>query len=103
MSRSMQKQNSGHGRRQLIVVGNGMVGHRFVDLMITEGPTDEYQITVLGEEPRPAYDRVGLSVVLRRQVGRRPVAGRARTSTSAPASPSTVGDAVTPSTAPPRP
>ncbi|HET6146326.1 MAG TPA: nitrite reductase large subunit NirB [Polyangia bacterium] len=49
------------GRSQLVVVGNGMVGHRFVELLIGEGRTSDFQVTVVGEEPRPAYDRVGLS------------------------------------------
>ena len=49
------------GRSELIVVGNGMVGHRFVELLIAEGRTTDFRVTVIGEEPRPAYDRVGLS------------------------------------------
>jgi nitrite reductase (NADH) large subunit len=49
------------GRRELIVVGNGMVGHRFVELLIGEARTTDFHITVVGEEPRAAYDRVGLS------------------------------------------
>ena len=44
----------------VIVVGNGMVGHRFCDrLSAHEG--FHGQITCFGEEPRPAYDRVHLS------------------------------------------
>ena len=49
------------GRSELIVVGNGMVGHRFVELLISEGRTNDFRVTVIGEETRPAYDRVGLS------------------------------------------
>src|SRR6266704_1733454 len=49
------------GRRELIVVGNGMVGHRFVELLIGDGRSVDFNVTVVGEEPRPAYDRVGLS------------------------------------------
>src|SRR3954462_3956650 len=49
------------GRSELIVVGNGMVGHRFVELLIAEGRTTDFRVTVIGEESRPAYDRVGLS------------------------------------------
>ena len=49
------------GRNELIVVGNGMVGHRLVELIIAEGRTTDFRVTVIGEEPRPAYDRVGLS------------------------------------------
>ena len=49
------------GRSELIVVGNGMVGHRFVELLIAERRTTDFRVTVIGEESRPAYDRVGLS------------------------------------------
>lgn len=45
----------------LVVVGNGMVGHRFCQEMAERDGTKRYQIIVLGEEPRPAYDRVNLS------------------------------------------
>jgi nitrite reductase (NADH) large subunit len=44
---------------QLVVVGNGMVGHRLVELC-TAGDARP-RITVVGEEPRPAYDRVNLT------------------------------------------
>ncbi len=48
-------------RKQLVVVGHGMVGHRFVESAISRGLTETYDITVIGEEPRPAYDRVALT------------------------------------------
>ena len=44
--------------RQVVVVGNGMVGHRFVELAVA---TPGMAVTVFGEEPRAAYDRVHLS------------------------------------------
>ena len=48
-------------QRQVLVVGNGMVGQRFVEELI-EADTDlTCSITVVGEETRPAYDRVALS------------------------------------------
>lgn len=50
-----------HLRKQLVVVGHGMVGHRFVQAAVERGLTETYDITVVGEEPRPAYDRVGLT------------------------------------------
>jgi nitrite reductase (NADH) large subunit len=46
-------------RRQLLVIGNGMVGQRLLEKLAAV--THDYAITVLCEEPRPAYDRVGLS------------------------------------------
>lgn len=42
-----------------VIVGHGMVGHKLAELLIERGTTDE--ITILGEEVRPAYDRVHLS------------------------------------------
>ena len=48
-------------RPRLVVVGNGMVGHRFVETLVEQGGADRYEVVVLGEEPRPAYDRVHLS------------------------------------------
>lgn len=46
---------------RLLVVGNGMVGWKFCDLMVREGLHRRWKITVVGEEPRPAYDRVHLT------------------------------------------
>jgi nitrite reductase (NADH) large subunit len=45
-------------RSRLVVIGNGMVGQRFLESLPAAAP---YSVTVLGEEPRPAYDRVQLS------------------------------------------
>jgi nitrite reductase (NADH) large subunit len=42
----------------VVVVGNGMVGHRFCEKLRSAG---SFRIVVFGEEPRPAYDRVHLS------------------------------------------
>jgi nitrite reductase (NADH) large subunit len=47
--------------RDLVVVGNGMVGHRLVSALRERDTAGAWRITVLGEEGRPAYDRVGLS------------------------------------------
>src|SRR3954465_3075315 len=48
-------------RDRLVVVGNGMVGHRFVDALRSRDKDRRWGVTILGEEPRPAYDRVALS------------------------------------------
>ncbi len=45
--------------QKIVVVGNGMVGHHYVDQLIQQKLNME--ITVLGAETRPAYDRVHLS------------------------------------------
>ena len=52
---------SPHLRKTLVVVGHGMVGHRFVQAAIERGLTETYDVVVVGEEPRPAYDRVALT------------------------------------------
>jgi nitrite reductase (NADH) large subunit len=44
--------------QRLVVVGNGMVGHELVRLVAEAGG---WAITVFGDEPRAAYDRVHLS------------------------------------------
>ncbi|MBV8046143.1 MAG: nitrite reductase large subunit [Paludibacterium sp.] len=46
---------------RLLVVGNGMVGQRFLEELVDKAWPGEYDITVIGAEPRPAYDRVHLS------------------------------------------
>lgn len=48
-------------RRHIVVVGNGMVGQRFVDRLVAADECESFEITVVGEETRPAYDRVALS------------------------------------------
>ena len=52
---------SPHLRRTLVVVGHGMVAHRFVQAAIERGLTETHDVVVIGEEPRPAYDRVALT------------------------------------------
>ncbi len=47
--------------RQLVVIGNGMVGHRLVQALRDRDTEGAWHVTVLGEEARPAYDRVALS------------------------------------------
>jgi nitrite reductase (NADH) large subunit len=47
--------------KKIVVVGNGMVGYKFCEKFIAKNGSEKYQITVFGEEPRPAYDRVHLS------------------------------------------
>jgi nitrite reductase (NADH) large subunit len=45
--------------RRIVVVGNGMVGQKFLEALAETGC--DAQVTVLCAEPRPAYDRVHLS------------------------------------------
>lgn len=46
---------------KLVAVGNGMVGHKFIDKLTEQNTEGRYQIVTFCEEPRPAYDRVKLS------------------------------------------
>lgn len=48
-------------RKTAVVVGHGMVGHRFVEALRSRDEADQWQIVILSEEQLPAYDRVGLS------------------------------------------
>jgi len=46
---------------RLAIIGNGMVGHRFIEDLLDKADADRFDITVFCEEPRKAYDRVHLS------------------------------------------
>ncbi len=52
---------SANSKGNLVVIGNGMVGHHFVERAIEQGLHEQFEIHVFGEEDRPAYDRVYLS------------------------------------------
>jgi len=45
---------------KLVVIGNGMVGQRFLEQLV-DAARGRFEITVVGEEPRAAYDRVQLT------------------------------------------
>ncbi|MDX2196489.1 MAG: nitrite reductase large subunit NirB [Cytophagales bacterium] len=48
-------------KRNIVVVGNGMVGYKFCEKFVAKQAANKYNLAVFGEEPRPAYDRVHLS------------------------------------------
>ena len=48
-------------KKTVVVVGNGMVGHRFCERLTEYDENHDFQIVVFGEEPRIAYDRVNLT------------------------------------------
>jgi assimilatory nitrate reductase electron transfer subunit len=50
------------GRKRLVIVGNGMASTRLVEELVARG--SDWQITVLGDEPHPPYNRILLSAVL---------------------------------------
>jgi nitrite reductase (NADH) large subunit len=45
---------------RIVVVGAGMVAHRFVESLLSRAG-DEWRVTLIGEEDREPYDRVGLT------------------------------------------
>ncbi len=49
---------------RLAIIGNGMVGHRFIEDLLDKADAEQFDITVFCEEPRKAYDRVHLSYLL---------------------------------------
>ncbi len=48
-------------KQKIVVVGNGMVGHKFIDNLVNHSDAERFDILAFAEEPRLAYDRVGLS------------------------------------------
>ncbi|WP_315313470.1 nitrite reductase large subunit NirB [Pantoea vagans] len=48
-------------KHNVVVIGNGMVGHRFIEELLEKAEPDQFSLTVFCEEPRVAYDRVHLS------------------------------------------
>lgn len=47
--------------KKVVVIGNGMVGYKFCEKLRSKDTSARFDLTVFGEEPRPAYDRVHLS------------------------------------------
>ncbi|MCS2608630.1 nitrite reductase large subunit NirB [Halomonas dongshanensis] len=45
----------------LIIIGNGMVGHHLVEQLVEADALEQFSVTVFGEERQRAYDRVHLS------------------------------------------
>ena len=52
---------SSNRKQTIVVIGNGMVGHRFCEKLVEFDTAGEYRIVTFCEEPRAAYDRVGLT------------------------------------------
>ncbi len=48
-------------KKRIVVVGNGMVGHNFINTLVTSDHASEFDIITFAEEDRLAYDRVQLS------------------------------------------
>ncbi|MFA0810959.1 nitrite reductase large subunit NirB [Microbulbifer epialgicus] len=48
-------------KKKLIVIGNGMVGHHFLEQLTSRQQHPHFEVTIFCAESRPAYDRVHLS------------------------------------------
>jgi nitrite reductase (NADH) large subunit len=48
-------------QKTVVVIGNGMVGHRFCERLVELDAGRDYRVVTFCEEPRPAYDRVNLT------------------------------------------
>lgn len=57
----MSNGNNSDRAERVVVIGNGMVGQRFCERLIEYDQARRFRITTFCEEPRAAYDRVGLT------------------------------------------
>ncbi len=48
-------------KQKIVVVGNGMVGHKYIEALLASEHRDQFEIVTFSEEPRVAYDRVHLT------------------------------------------
>lgn len=48
-------------KQKIVVIGNGMVGHSFIEKLAAQNENNTFEIATYCEEPRLAYDRVHLS------------------------------------------
>lgn len=48
-------------KTKIVVIGNGMVGHSFIEKLVDSEGYDNFEVHTFCEEPRVAYDRVYLS------------------------------------------
>ena len=48
-------------KKTVVVIGNGMVGHNFIETLVNSGQRDQFNIVTFCEESRVAYDRVHLT------------------------------------------
>src|ERR1700760_1262307 len=57
----ISQSHASSNQRTVVVIGNGMVGQRFCERLIEFDKDREWKIVTFCEEPRAAYDRVGLT------------------------------------------
>jgi nitrite reductase (NADH) large subunit len=48
-------------KENIIMIGNGMVGHKCIELMLQQKLQDRYELVTFCEEPHVAYDRIHLT------------------------------------------
>ena len=61
--KNKDRSGSSDGKKQLVLVGNGMAGVRAIEEILRVSK-DEFEITIFGAEPHPNYNRILLSKVL---------------------------------------
>lgn len=54
-------------KQKLVMIGNGMAGIRTIEEILDRNP-DLFEITVIGEEPYPNYNRIMLSNILQKKM-----------------------------------
>src|SRR5680860_63906 len=59
--------HSTNGREQVVVVGAGMVGHRFVEELVTRDRGHRFDVILVGAEEYEPYNRILLTEVLARR------------------------------------
>ncbi|QCU90234.1 nitrite reductase large subunit NirB [Thiomicrorhabdus sediminis] len=52
---------NGLNKQKIVVIGNGMVGHNFIEKLVNSEGYANFEVHTFCEEPRVAYDRVYLS------------------------------------------
>src|SRR5207253_741024 len=61
MDRMSGARNGSSRQKTVVIIGNGMVGQRFCEKLVEHDASHQYAIVTFCEEPRAAYDRVGLT------------------------------------------
>src|SRR5699024_6442284 len=54
-------------KKRLVMIGNGMAGLRTIE-EILERDSEQYEITIIGKEPYPNYNRIMLSNILQKKM-----------------------------------
>ena len=64
VSPASRGRSTGTRTRRLVVIGTGMTGLEAVEELLRRRPDGSWRVTMLGEEPGPAYNRIQLSRLL---------------------------------------